>query len=165
MMMRPLVALALLFAVTACDPVHADAIAALGGEAAGVRTGPLHRAGQPCLLCHDGSLGDPNPFSVAGTVFKFPFDLQALAGATVTLEDATGATRALTTNAAGNFYVTPSQYTPTFPLKISVSYKGKVTPMKTHAGRAGACATCHFDPAGQESPGHVYFVKTAPELP
>lgn len=26
----------------------------------------------------------------------------------------------------------------------------------TDVGRNGACASCHFDPAGRDSPGHVF---------
>src|ERR1700683_3328645 len=47
-----------------CNPVLDDAIADLGPEKPGVHPGPLHRPGQPCLLCHDGALGDPQAFSV-----------------------------------------------------------------------------------------------------
>ena len=52
-------------------------------EAPGVRRGPLHRPGQPCLLCHDGALGDPQRFTVAGTVFQTPGAGCRLGGATV----------------------------------------------------------------------------------
>jgi hypothetical protein len=145
-----------------CDPVHDDAIAALGPEAPGVRRGPLHRPGQPCLLCHDGATGDPQRFTIAGTVFETQGARVAADGATVALLDANGSGTQLTTNAAGNFYATPSQYDPTFPIQVTVEGAGGQTVhMETLiAGNGtvepnGACASCHFDPAGANSPGHL----------
>ena len=49
------VALAALATTCTLDPVQSEAVADLGGEAPGVAPGPLHRPGQPCLVCHDGS--------------------------------------------------------------------------------------------------------------
>jgi len=153
------VLLALASAALRCDPVVDNAVDALGGEAPGVRRGPLHRPGQPCLLCHDGAIGDPPAFSVAGTVFDDPVDLDGEEGATVLLVDSTGQspTSTVTTNAAGNFYLTPDQWSPVFPLtKIGVvSAEGMVLTMQSEAGRSGACATCHVSPAGPSSPGPV----------
>jgi len=142
--------------VVACDPVHSDAVDALGGEAPNVRKGPLHRPGQPCLLCHDGALGDPPEFTVAGTIFQNPNDKAAASNATVTLTSSNGASYRATTNAAGNFYVTPNEYTPVYPMKVAVSYGGVEVAMTADVGRDGACASCHVDPAGPSSPGHVY---------
>ncbi len=151
----------LLAALPACDPVVDDARAALGPETPGVRQGPLHRPGQPCLLCHDGDLGDPQRFTIAGTVFQTNGARDAAQNVTVNVVDATGASVALSTNAAGNFYATPGQYDPTFPLRVSLSYGGGTVQMETLVGgngtveANGACASCHFDPAGPSSPGHV----------
>ncbi len=139
-----------------CDPVRGDAIDALGGEAPGVRRGPLHRPGQPCLLCHDGDFRDPEGFSVAGTVFLTPEDRTAVNGATVHLTDATGSSFDATTNAAGNFYILPSQWTPHYPMTASVTPPaGAPIPMQTLIHTEGSCAGCHFDPAGTNSPGHL----------
>jgi hypothetical protein len=146
-----------------CDPVRDDAVSALGGETPGVENGPLHRPGQPCLLCHDGALGNPSRFTIAGTVFQTPMDRVAVIGATVAVVDAHGKTINLTTNSAGNFYIKPEQYEPAFPLQVSVQAAGG-TPVPMHtiiAGNGtvapnGACASCHFDPPGPDSPGHVY---------
>ncbi len=147
--------------LAACDPVVDDAVAALGPEAPGVRQGPLHRPGQPCLLCHDGALFDPPRFTVAGTIFQTTGARVAAPGVTVDIVDATGASIALSTNAAGNFYVTPDQYDPTFPLRVSLLSGGLTVQMMTlvegngTVEANGACASCHFDPAGPSSPGHV----------
>ncbi len=142
--------------VSACDPVHNDAIAALGDEAPGVRRGPLHRPGQPCLVCHDGAIGDPQAFSVAGTVFLHPEDRIPVNGATVHLTDVTGSSFDAQTNAAGNFYVTPGEWTPHYPMIARVlALGGPKVAMNTLISGQGSCAGCHADPAGANSPGHV----------
>jgi hypothetical protein len=154
-----LVCLALL--VAACDPVVDDAVAALGPEDPNVRRGPLHRPGQPCLLCHDGSLGNPQRFTVAGTVFQKSGNRVAADGVVVQITDANAQHHDIPTNAAGNFYLTPSDYDPTFPLQVILNTGGGSVRMQTQiAGNGttepnGACASCHFDPAGADSPGHV----------
>lgn len=168
-MTRPLgAALAFALLLAACDPTHDSQIAALGPEKAGVRQGPLHRPGQPCLVCHDGELGDPARFTVAGTVFQSPSSSQGADGVQVNITDAHGATcSGVVTNTAGNFYVTPQQCDPVFPLRVSLSRQMYAAPsaimqtLVTGNGTTtpidGACATCHFDPAGSSSPGHVYL--------
>jgi hypothetical protein len=146
--------------VTACDPVHAAEVDALGGEAPGVRKGPLHRPGQPCITCHDGAIGDPPAFSVAGTVFTSDGSSQPANGVLVTLADAAGHKHTATTNAAGNFYITPNEFTPVYPMTatISVSATSKVaTSMTSLIGRDGSCGDCHKDPAGPSSAGHIFI--------
>lgn len=144
------------FLLLACDPVVSDAVSALPDQP-GVRNGPLHRAGQPCLLCHDGNFGDPSAFSVAGTVFETSGSLVGADLATVSLTDTAGRTYEATTNSVGNFYITPSQWSPTFPLThVAVTgATGVMALMQSDVGRDGACASCHVDPAGVTSPGHV----------
>ena len=156
----PLVLLASM--LVACDPVHDDAIAALGPETPGVRQGPLHRPGQPCLLCHDGAQGDPQRFTVAGTVYIMTGARSPAGGATVVVTDSAGTSAQLVTNAAGNFYATPSQYDRGFPWRVSVrASSGAIVTMQTLVeGNGtvepdGSCASCHVDPTGPASPGHV----------
>jgi hypothetical protein len=139
----------------ACDPVQGDAVAALGGEVSGTRPGPTHRPGQPCLLCHDGALGDPQEFSIAGTVFQNRADKLAARGAQVEITAEDGAKKTFTTNAAGNFYVTPAQWQPKFPLQVEVHFQGETAAMLSRIGREGSCAGCHSDPPSAASPGHV----------
>jgi hypothetical protein len=154
---------ATLATLLACDPVYDDAMTALGPEAPGVRRGPLHRPGQPCLLCHDGAIGDPQRFTVAGTVYETPGALSPAVGATVALLDANAvAPFTLFTNNAGNFYATPSQYNPTFPIRVTVTGpNGQMALMQTliegngQVAPNGSCASCHFGPSGRNSPGHV----------
>jgi hypothetical protein len=144
--------------LAACDPVHDRAVAALAGEGRGERPGPRHRPGQPCLLCHGGALGDPEPFSVAGTIYQTPSATQPAVGATVELQAADGSRFEVVANDAGNFYVSPDQWRPAFPLQVKVTYQGRTVSMLSNIGREGSCAGCHRDPAGPDSPGHVYLV-------
>jgi hypothetical protein len=155
--MRSLALAALASASVRCDPVKSDAIDALRGNAPGVSNGPLHRPGEPCLLCHDGDFGDPSAFSVAGTVFEEPLGMVGEDGATVLLTDSTGSMHMATTNSVGNFYLTPGQWSPVFPLTHVevVSAAGSIVTMQSEVGRSGACATCHVAPAGPASPGPV----------
>ncbi len=150
-------AVAALVALVACDPVKSDAVNALGDEAPGVRRGPLHRPGQPCIVCHDGAIGDPQEFSVAGTIYQTQNSTTPADNARVTLTGTDGTSITTTTNAAGNFYLQPREFTPVYPLKVSVTWNGsKVVEMKTRIGRDGSCAFCHTDPAGPTSAGHIF---------
>src|SRR5262245_59193898 len=87
------------------DPLQERAVEALGPEPFDVPEGPLHRPGQPCVLCHDGE--DARAFSVAGTVYLTPDSDTPAAGASVGLVDAKGAGFVAITNCAGNFFVLP----------------------------------------------------------
>jgi hypothetical protein len=151
-----LAALGCAFAL-ACNPVLDDQISALGGEKQGVPRGPNHRPGQPCTLCHDGALSDPPAFSVAGTVFQDANGTAPLSGIEVQMVDVTGAKHSELTNAAGNFYVSPKTYQPIYPMKVTLLQGQTSVTMQSHVGWAGGCAICHKDPAGPDSPGHVYF--------
>lgn len=152
-------------ALGSCDPVHTGAVAALGGEAPGIPPGPLHRPGQPCLDCHDGASGDPPAFTMAGTVYLEASTLVPASGAAVTLADVNGNTTVAVANAAGNFYLSPSDFNPTYPVHVtSIAVMGSTAVMHSHIGGNGSCAGCHTDPAGPDSPGHVYatVVGTSP---
>lgn len=149
--LRRVCALAVITAASACDPVTENAVSALGGEMPGVPHGPLHRPGQPCLLCH----GD---FSVAGTVYETPSSPIGLAGAIVSLRDSTQQTYVSEpTNEAGNFYVKNDDWSPVFPLShVTVTVPGATgVKMLSDIGRDGACGSCHLSPAGPASAGHV----------
>lgn len=138
-----------LVVVLACNPVHNEQVSALPGEVPGVPHGPLHRPGQPCLLCH----GD---FNVAGTVFANPDDRTPATGVSVTLVDSQNSTFVATTNEAGNFFVRTNEWTPVYPMKVSITSNGVTTSMTANVGKNGACAACHSDPVAPFSPGHVY---------
>jgi hypothetical protein len=135
------VVVALALVLGACDPVHSDEIAALGDEAPGVRNGPLHRPGQPCGVCRDGSLGNPSAFTVAGTIFMNATDRVPAANASVLLTSVNGASYTATTNAAGNFYVTSKEFTPAYPMGVIVTSGAVTVRMSTLVGRNASCAT------------------------
>lgn len=161
---------------TACgDPVHDDLVKALGPEDAKVPMGPLHRPGQPCMACHGGRGPAKASFSMAGTVFTLPDTTVGLSGVVVTLRDSVafadpnGKGFAATTNAAGNFFIHADELTPAYPVHVALTHPGAPKSsgktMFSHVGRDGSCASCHHDPKGTESPGHIYFADDATGLP
>jgi hypothetical protein len=158
--------LAALLALVSCgDPARDDAIGALGPEPGGVSPGPLHRPGQPCTLCHGGKGPGNMVFSLAGTVYRYPESKEPLANAIVRFVDAHGAKAFTGTNCAGNFYLQSTDYDPTFPVWTSVEFGGIPLEMSTPIYRDGSCASCHADPAGEESTGHIYFAPAGFALP
>lgn len=144
LMRRSFVVLTVLIHASCIDPVHNDAVDALGPEESGVRPGPTHRPGQPCRTCH-GSDGPANPeMTVGGTVYAVRGGTDPAEGVSVALTDAKGATYATTSNSVGNFYVWKRDWDPIFPLQIAISDGNGVNAvMVTKIGRDGACATCH----------------------
>src|SRR6185312_10779194 len=110
-------ALALCLLAGGCaDPVHASAVDALGGEASGVSPGPLHRAGQPCLVCHGAQGPSELVFSFAGTAYLHADADSPAAGAKVRVVDARSRTFETTTNGAGNFWIPERAFAPEFPV-------------------------------------------------
>jgi hypothetical protein len=161
------------FAWSCGDPVHNARVDALGPESGG-GPGPTHRPGQPCLACHNDQGPASTELSVAGTLYQSAAPgSPPLAGATVTIYDATqnadgGTPHTFTTNAAGNFYAPKSSWAPFFPLHdISIATAALPAPtiMHTVVGRDGSCASCHFDPKGPDSHGHIYLVLDPADLP
>ena len=165
--LRSFLAFCAVVALAACDPVHSDEVSALGGEAEGVPRGPLHRPGQPCTVCHDGALGDPPGFTIAGTVYQRPSDTTGLVNVTVNMLDKAGSCFSTTTNAAGNFYVTSRQWTPTYPIvrttaggsgtcaPCAAGAGGRCVQMFSEIGWSGSCSSCHTQTSGPSSPGRV----------
>lgn len=161
-----LIAVAMLAACQ--DPVHSQEIAALGPEKDGVPKGPLHRPGQPCLLCH----GDAGPagmlFSLAGTVFQSDQTQVAVGNGPasdviVHFRDSNGHTFSTGTNCAGNFFVQPADFTPVYPVAVWLEYAGVLSTMNSATFREGSCAKCHT-PTGPSynSPGPVFFRPNQP---
>jgi hypothetical protein len=152
-----------LVAASGCsDPVRSGKIDALGGETAGVPPGPLHRPGQPCVLCHGGDGPGGAVFSFAGTVYQDPMNTKPLSDAIVRLIDSNGKKHDAATNCAGNFFVMRSDYAPSFPVWTKVIFgKQGADPVSVNMGsaiyREGSCAACHGDPASTEETGHVFW--------
>lgn len=137
------------------DPTHASAVDELGPEAPGVPEGPLHRPGQPCLACHDGRGPGESELSVAGTIYTARTESTPLVGAQVTIQDATGARRVLTTNAAGNFYIEKNAWAPAFPLFVRIDFADKRKIMQTRIGQNGGCGFCHAGQRPNGDPVHM----------
>ncbi len=148
-------------AALACsDPVHDQLVASLGPENPTVPQGPLHRPGQPCLACHGGEGPASLQFSVAGTVYATLNQPQPAAGPCVQIEDIEGRYwTSAPTNAAGNFFVGETDFSPDFPIRMAIVAcdTGFIfQQMQTYSARDGSCADCHLQPAGPTSPGVVY---------
>ncbi len=149
----------------AADPVRERQIAALGGETPGIPHGPLHRAGQPCGLCH-GPEGPDNPeFSLSGTIYRGVSSRSPLKGATIHFIDSTGEQRTTESNCAGNFFVRKSEWSPTWPIWSKIEYSAKVVEMTSAVFREMSCSACHADPASPSTVGHLYFAEDESTLP
>lgn len=151
-------------AASCIDPVHADAVAALGPEAAGVREGPTHRPGQPCLTCHGGDGPGPD-FAAAGTVYAVRGEAAPLVRGVVRLEDYTGKTIEVATNDVGNFYVETRRFTPVYPMFATVYDGANKTiekKMVSRIGRDGGCGHCHKGTVAGTNLMPAVFLKDKP---
>jgi hypothetical protein len=140
------------------DAEREQQVTALGGEDPGVPPGPLHRPGQPCLVCHGAGGPSSTLFVLAGTVYAKQGESAPAVGANVIIEDSTSTFYSATTNSAGNFYITPDDWMPTLPAQASVQMGQTTQQMTTHIGRDGSCAGCHALKTGPTSPGPVYVI-------
>lgn len=127
------------------DPVHLDAVAALGPETPGIAPGPNHRAGQPCSTCHGAEGPAESELSVGGTLYRVRGERDALAGGEVILTDARGESRSVRSNESGNFFITAAEWAPVFPLGVAIEAEGIRREMVSTIGRDGGCAACHRD--------------------
>ncbi len=149
------------------SPVHDQQVAEMGPEPPGEHPGPLHRAGQPCLVCH-GWLGPSHTeFAVAGTVYKAINDKTGVDGAIVIFTTPDQNSIAVQTNAVGNFYVVKDRWPLSFPYQVQVQYPKLPNNMKMASpiSRDGACNDCHADPAGPARFGHIYLVADVADFP
>ncbi len=153
-----LAALALPAGTSCANPVHTDAVAALGDEAPGVKQGPTHRPGQPCSTCHGGDGPGPD-FAMAGTIYETRGVAKALPNVTVTLIDANGDARKPVSNEVGNFYLRAEEWAPTYPVFASLSYADPATgknvsiDMISRIGGNRGCAFCHH--GADNEPSHM----------
>ncbi len=172
---------ALALGLTNClsNPSVQDIITSLGPEKTGIRPGPLHRGGQPCLVCHDGSGPGGNTFAFAGTVYATPTDPTPVNAASILVTDATGKQKEVFSNCAGNFLEQLSNFDAVFPLRVEVECEVPLpagspanTPkqtrrsvMQTRISRDGSCSSCHSGDPGPSSPGRVSCDVTQPDPP
>ena len=145
------------------DPTRALAVTELGPELAGVPLGPLHRPGSPCLTCHDGATA--RAFSVAGTVYHALDADTPSPGALVRLADNAGGRATAAANCAGNFFLSPEDFTPTYPLWVSLKLADRDVAMDSPINVEGSCAGCHAPTPSPRSPGRVYVFESAAEAP
>jgi hypothetical protein len=160
--MRPALILALVAALGCGNTPEDDARDALGDtdHDYGGEAGPLHRPGQPCLLCHG--------FQLAGTVYRFEDDRAGVGGASVHVTDGMGRSFTATTNSSGNFYVTRGgeleadddgelelPYELEYPLAVEIEHEGITQPMRSLIWREGSCAHCHGPTEGESSAGRI----------
>ncbi len=145
------------------DPAVDAQIAALGPEAAGVAVGPLHRPNQPCVVCHQEA-GNAAAFVFGGTVYFDATGSKAVGGVEVALLDAAGRVHRTVTNCAGNFFVRPGEWQPTFPVWATLVAGEHSIDMESPIYREGSCSNCHQTPAGPRSAGQV-FLSDDPDMP
>jgi len=138
------------------DPSRRNAIAALGPEEPAVPVGARHRAGQPCGVCHVEG-GTAPPFRYAGTVYRDSASVEAMPDVEVDFIDEAGRRFVTQTNCAGNFYVKPAELPGTGPVWVSVRATDLPYTMESPIHREISCTTCHRDPAGPASAGHVFL--------
>lgn len=148
------------------DPQQEGYINALGPEQPGVDPGEYHRAGQPCVVCHQSGGPGKGEFAFAGTIFYGQKKPIGVDGAEVVLVDSVNRPFRARTNCVGNFFIPmPAEETgrPQFPARVTVFFADNETneklevAMSSPIGRDGSCASCHKIPAGLDSPGHVYL--------
>jgi hypothetical protein len=119
------------------------------------------------VVCH-GSEGPANEqFSIAGTVFFGPAVTQqpiGIGNVTVQLEDDAQSRYAVTTNCVGNFWVKPSDWTPQFPVLVTIAGQAQgqsyQVSMIGHIGRDPSCGSCHQYPTNlnyYQTPGIVHL--------
>jgi hypothetical protein len=125
------------------DPRHDGAVGSLGKEFKNVPVGELHRAGQPCLVCHGGTGPANQVFSVAGTIFAGPSVPVGVDQADVEMVDANQTKFVAHTNCVGNFFVKPDEWSPAFPILVRVAKSGVSLQMRSPINREGSCAHCH----------------------
>jgi hypothetical protein len=115
---------------------------------------PAMHPGADCIGCH--SSGEGPRFLIAGTVYATidePTDCLGVSGVTVTITDATGRTADVTSNDAGNFYLSAKSGL-TMPIRASLAFEGRQRIMGAAQG-TGACASCHTTTGASGAPGRI----------
>lgn len=140
---------ALMLLASCADPVREQQIDALGPEADGIAEGPLHRPGQPCLVCHSaGGPASDHPFALAGTLWPTSDARQGVANVKVLFTDVNNEKRSTTSNEAGNFFVTEGDWTDlAYPLITGIERGAAESPMMQTIDREGSCNFCHGLPS------------------
>ncbi|TKC99011.1 carboxypeptidase regulatory-like domain-containing protein [Polyangium fumosum] len=144
------------------NPLQEGAIADLGPESPAIPLGPLHRPGQPCLVCHDGA--EATELTVAGTIYERADATKPIPDVLVHLVDARGTAYVTATNCAGNFFVRPGDFTPEYPMRVAIERDGFRQEMESPVNVDGSCASCHTNDPSPRSAGRVYLLSVAATL-
>jgi hypothetical protein len=163
------------------DPVHDLIVRDQGPELAGFPASQYHRAGQPCVACHQDSGPAKTSFTLAGTVFAQPGTSVGIEDVTIILRDDAGSMAMVNTNCVGNFYfkkddldkahpctqdVACAVWDPVFPVIVEMSKGPLHQTMTTHINRERSCSQCHQVMPGSQgnpfgatlmSPGNIYI--------
>jgi hypothetical protein len=87
-------------------------------------------------------------------------DATAIAdGIEVLIVDDQNVTFRTVSNCAGNFYVRPEEFTPSYPIWLTLRGGDVTRDMDSPVYREGSCAACHKDYVGSDSSGHVYLIE------
>jgi hypothetical protein len=165
MISRALITLFVVSFVSCADPVLSDAVDAQGNETSGIDKGEFHRAGQPCVTCHqEGGPASDFPFTVAGTVFAQPLRQVGVESAEIRMTDADGTKHMAKTNCVGNFFVTAKDWQPKFPILVEIAKNNVRRSMRSPIGRDASCGSCHTQELEPSDPlsqvGHIYLFAT-----
>jgi hypothetical protein len=153
---------ALAAALSCSDPSPDMDVSRQGNETATIPQGEFHRAGEKCTACHiEGGPASDNAFTVAGTIFASPTREVGVDGAEVRMTDSQGTKFIAKTNCVGNFFVTASDWNPSFPILVEIAKNNTTRAMDSVIGRERSCAGCHSfdltpdDPLSQVN--HIYL--------
>jgi hypothetical protein len=151
--------------LSCADPVLSDKVKVQGAETSGIDQGELHRAGQPCTVCHgEGGPASDKPFTVAGTVFAQPMRQIGVEKAEIRMTDSDGTKYTAMTNCVGNFFVRAEDWDPKFPILVEIAKNNVRRSMRSPIGRESSCGNCHSldielkDPTSEV--GHIYLFAT-----
>jgi hypothetical protein len=115
------------------------------------------------VLCHGDEGPSATRFSLAGTVYRTRDADVPLVNATVRVIDFTGLQASAQTNEAGNFYLSPEKFDPSWPLWVRVEAEGAEAEMTSPIQREGSCASCHQGQGSPSSAAQVYLWEVEPE--
>lgn len=95
---------------------------------------------------------------MAGTVYIDADSLTPIDDVRVDFIDSFGREFSTTTNCAGSFIVRRREYPVGGPIWVSLHRDEVLREMETPIYRDGSCASCHTDPLGAASAGHVFLI-------
>lgn len=124
----------------------------------------LMHPGGDCIKCH-GQSGEGPTYEIAGTVYESlteEDDCGGLEGATIELTDINNNVFTMTSNAAGNFFMTPEQTEGIeYPATVKAIYDGRESVMIGYVPY-GNCSDCHTRNGNWTAAGGRVYVPPAP---